>query len=103
MNRGEVWWAESPNDKRRPFLILTRQAAIPALHSVLAVPATRHIRTIPTEVGLDEDDGMPEPCALRLDNVVTMPKAYLVDRICRLGPRRMSEVCRALSVAAGCR
>jgi mRNA interferase MazF len=97
-----VWWAESPNDKRRPFLIMTRQAAIPILHSVLAVPATRHIRLIPTEVSLDEDDGMPGPCALSLDNVVTMPKAYLVDRICRLGLRRMSEVCRALSVAAGC-
>jgi mRNA interferase MazF len=103
VNRGEVWWAESPNDKRRPFLILTRQAAIPVLHSVLAVPATRRRRTIPTEVPLDVDDGMPEPCALSLDNVVTMPKAYLVARICRLGPRQMSEVCRALSVAAGCR
>ena len=42
--QGEVWWAEHPDAGRRPFLVLSRQAAIPVLHSVLAVPATRTIR-----------------------------------------------------------
>jgi mRNA interferase MazF len=102
VNRGEVWWAESPTEKRRPYLILTRQAAIPVLHSVLAAAATRTIRGIPTEVPLDEEDGMPQPCVLSLDNVVTMPKALLVERICRLGADRMASVCRALTVASGC-
>lgn len=100
--RGEVWWAESPNTKRRPYLVLTRQAAIEHLHSVLAVPATRTIRGIPTEVPLDEDDGMPSPCALSLDNTVLMPKAFLVARQCRLSAAKVSAACRALHVAAGC-
>jgi mRNA-degrading endonuclease toxin of MazEF toxin-antitoxin module len=69
---------------------------------VLAVPATRTVRAIPTEVALDEEDGMPQPCALTLDNMLCMPKAYFVERICRLGPDRMGQVCQALRVAAGC-
>ena len=100
--RGDIWWAESPAAKRRPYLILTRQAAIEHLHSVLAVPATRTVRGIPTEVSLDEGDGMPEPCALSLDNALLIPKAYFVERRCRLGIAKMGDVCSALHIATGC-
>jgi mRNA interferase MazF len=100
--RGEIWWAEHPNAGRRPFLILTRQAAIPVLNAVLAVPATRTIRQIPTEVILDTGDGMPEQCALSLDNLTLIPKELFRTRITRLSLERMSEVCRALTLASGC-
>jgi mRNA interferase MazF len=102
VNRGEVWWAEHPEAGRRPYLILTRQAAIPVLVRVLAVPATRTIRGIPTEVVLDEDDGMPERCALTFDNITTMPLSLLTSRICRLGVDRLQQVCRALRTATAC-
>jgi mRNA interferase MazF len=82
--------------------VLTRQAAIPIVNSVLAAPATRTIRGIPTEVALDRADGMPEECALTLDNVATVPKELFRDRITRLSVARMSEVCRALALASGC-
>ena len=65
MNRGEVWWVEHPEAGRRPACVLTRQAAIPVLTSVLVAPATRTIRDIPTEVTLTRDDGMPEVGPLR--------------------------------------
>ena len=100
--RGEVWWAEHPDAGRRPFLVLTRQTAIPILHSLLAVPATRTIRQIPSEVVLDTADGMPEECALSLDNLTLLPKELFRSRITRLSVERMSEVCRALSVSTGC-
>ena len=101
--RGEIWWVEHPDAGRRPYLVLTRQAAIPVLHSVLVVPATRTIRQIPTEVALDRDDGMPDDCVLSLDNLRLMPKNLLRERITRLSVERMNQVCRALSLAAGCR
>jgi mRNA interferase MazF len=69
---------------------------------VLGVPATRTIRQIPTEVVLDRADGMPEDCALSLDNVATVPKEFFSARITRLSVARMSEVCRALALASGC-
>ena len=100
--RSEVWWVEHPDAGRRPFLVLTRQAAIPSIHSVLAVPATRTIRQIPTEVVLDRKDGMPEECALSLDNLTAVPTELFRTRITRLSVERMSEVCRALSLASGC-
>lgn len=102
MNRGEVWWAEHPVAGRRPVLVLTRQAAIPVLRTVMCVPATRTVRGIPTELLLDEDDGMPAECVLSFDSVVTIPKALLTERICRLRGDRMPRVCAALAVATGC-
>lgn len=72
MNRGEVWWAEDPELGRRPHLILTREAAVPLLSGLLAVPATRTIRGLPTEVSLTPADGMPEECVLTLDNVTVV-------------------------------
>lgn len=100
--RSEVWWVEHPELGRRPYLVLTRQSAIAVLDRVLAVPATRTIRAIPTEVLLDAGDGMPTECALTLDNVISIPQEFFRERITRLSVARMSEVCRALSVATGC-
>lgn len=102
MNRGEIWWAESPAQKRRPYLILTRQGAIEHLNSLLAVPATRTIRGIPTELELGADDGMPADCALAFDATTLMPKIFLTERITRLGIDRMTAVCRTLRMATGC-
>lgn len=102
VNRGEIWWAEHPDAGRRPYLVLTRQAAIPVLARVLAVPATRTIRNIPTEVLLDKDDGMPEACALSFDNITTMPKALLTTRITRLPVEKLEQCCRSLTAATAC-
>jgi mRNA interferase MazF len=103
VNRGEVWWVERPEIGRRPHLILTREAAIPVLSSLLAVPATRTVRGIPSEVELGPEDGMPDRCVLTLDNVRAIAKGLFVERICTLGPERMLNVCQALSHATGCR
>ncbi|MFH1329182.1 MAG: type II toxin-antitoxin system PemK/MazF family toxin [Actinomycetota bacterium] len=100
-HRGEVWWVEMPG-KRRPVLVLTREAAVPVLRTLLVAPVTRRIRGLPTEVLLDHDDGMPTECAVTLDNVTLADKAYFAGLQARLSPARMAEVCRALRVAAGC-
>ena len=72
------------------------------LNALLAVPATRTIRQIPTEVVLDRVDGMPDECALSLDNLTLVPKELFQARITRLSVERMREVCRALALASGC-
>lgn len=102
MNRGDVFWLEAPDEGRRPVCVLTRQAALPVLRNVLVAMVTRTRRGIPTEVPLDQADGMPVDCAISLDNVRTVPRALLTDRITRLSGVRMHEVCIALDRAAGC-
>lgn len=100
--RGEIWWYEDPRAGKRPFLILTRDEAIPVLNQVLAAPATRTVRGIPTEVPLGKSDGMPTDCALSLDNVTLVRVALCTDRITRLGFDRMQDVCEALRIATAC-
>ncbi len=72
---------------RRRFLVLSREAAIPVLRRVLGVPAPRTVRDLPTEVILDDDDGMPARCALSFDNVTTMPKPLFAERSLPFGAR----------------
>jgi mRNA interferase MazF len=100
--RGEVWWGEIEDVGRRPFLVMTRSAAIPVLSSVLAAPVTRAIRNIPTELLLGPDDGMPAECAASFDNLRVVPKIYLVDRLCTLDPTRLVEACQAARAAIDC-
>jgi mRNA interferase MazF len=102
VNRGEVWWVEHPDAGRRPGCVLTRQAAIPVLSSVLVAPASRTVRGIPTEVALGRHDGMPDDCALSFDNLATVPKDLLTARITTLSDRKLSEACGALRAATGC-
>ena len=100
--RGEIWWGEIEDIGRRPFLVVTRSAAIPVLSGVLAAPVTRTVRQIPTELRLGPDDGMPTACAASFDNLRVVPKAYLTERMCVLDALRMEEACAALRIAADC-
>lgn len=84
------------------MLVLTRDAVVPHLSDVLVGMVTQTVRGIPTEVELDERDGMPRQCVVNLDNVATEPVDFLTERVTRLGPERMHEVCRALAHATGC-
>jgi mRNA interferase MazF len=100
--RGEVWWGEVAEVGRRPFLVMTRSAVIPVLHSVLAAPLSRTVRGIPTELPLGPDDGMPTVCAASFDNLRVVPKANLVERLCGLELARMEQACAALRLAVDC-
>lgn len=102
VKHGEVWWSEHPTAGRRPVLVLTRTEAIDVLNEILVVPATRTIRGIPTEVELDQADGMPSACVLSFDNVTPVAKGLLTERITTLGPDKLRDVCSALGAAVNC-
>lgn len=87
---------------RHPVCILTRNEAIPVLDNIVVATVSKHIWGVSSEVLLGPEDGMPRECAVGLDNLRTVPKALLTEEITVLGPARMDEVCRALSIAAGC-
>lgn len=100
--RGEVWWGEIEDLGRRPFLVMTRDAAIPVLTTLVAAPITRTIRGIPTELRLGREDGMPTECAASFDNLRVVPRSHLVERQCGLDAGRMLEACGALRTAFDC-
>jgi len=100
--RGEVWWGEVPDAKPRPYLVLTRDEAIPVLRRVVVAPITRSTRGIPTEVPLGPPEGLPTECVASLDNVLTIGKALLVRRLGALALERRDEPCLALRAATDC-
>ena len=101
--RGDVRLFKFPApDKQRPVLILTRTSALRYLTRVTVAPITTTVRNIPTEVVLDERDGMRARCAVSLDNVVTVHRAAIGRRVSGLRPERLAEVCRAMEFALGC-
>lgn len=102
LRRGQVWWGELAEVGRRPYLVMTRNAAIGVLNSVLAAPVTRTIRDIPTELRLGPADGMPAECVASFDNLTVIPKACLTEHICTLEPPRLTEACDALGIATDC-
>lgn len=102
IRRGEVsWYRFSRSDKRRPVVVLTRDAAIGYLGEVTVAPVTTTIRDIPSEVSLGEADGMPRPCAVNLDHVQTVSKEKVEGRITALTSDRMDELHRAMVFALG--
>ena len=101
-SRGEVWWGEAPDAKPRPYLVLTRDEAIPVLRRILVAPITRNVRGIPTELPLGPPEGLPTECVASFDNVVTLGKMLLVRRLGTLAPDRRREPCEALRAATDC-
>ena len=100
--RGELWWGEAPDQKGRPFLVPSRDEAIPVLGAVLIAPVTRSVRGIRSEMQLSAADGMLMDCAASFDNVLTFPKAMLRRRMGIVGGDRMHELCEAMRAAIDC-
>jgi mRNA interferase MazF len=101
--RGDVrLYHFAPPDKKRPVVVLTRDSAIAYLSTVTVAPITSTIRGVPSEVVLNEEDGMKAPCAVNLHNAVTISQNRLGRRIVQLSSLRMREVCAALRFSLGC-
>ena len=101
--RGDVrLYNFAPPDKKRPVVVLTRDSAVTYLSTVTVAPITSTIRGVPSEVVLDEDDGMKRSCAVNLHNAITVSRDRLGKRLARLSSLRMNEICAALRFSLGC-
>ena len=101
--RGDVrLYRFAPPDKKRPVVVLTRDSAIPYLSTVTVAPITSTIRGVPSEVVLNEEDGMKASCAVNLHNAVTISQDRLGRRVAQLSSLRLGEICAALRFSLGC-
>jgi mRNA interferase MazF len=98
----EIWWADLPKPAgRRPVILLSRDGAYEFLNKVVAAEITSTIRHIPIEVPLGPGEGLPRKCVVNCDNLRTVPRQSLVERISQLPPHRIPEVKRAVGYALG--
>ncbi len=103
VGRGQIWMLDLPRpDRRRPVLVLSRQALVEVLPTVTVAAITRTLRGSPTEVELGIDEGLKEKSCANLVNIFTVPKATLRQFVGTVSPAKMHAICRATAVALGC-
>lgn len=100
--RGEIWWGETPDQKGRPFLVVSRDGANAVMAKVLVAPVTTRIRSVPSELPLGPGDGLPHDCVATFDNLQPMPKAMLVRRLGSLDAVRCHLLCDVAAATLGC-
>ncbi len=93
----------APPDKQRPVVVLTRDSILDRLARVTVAPVTSTIRGVASEVALGPEDGLRQPCAVNLHNIVTVPRQGLGRRVAQLDEDRLDQICSAISFALGCR
>lgn len=103
VNRGEIWRLHRPHpDKRRPVVVISRSSLIPLLHTVTVASVSSTSRGAPTEVSVGLEEGLKQASCVNLCNLFTVPRSQLKGYVGTLGPRKMRQLCRALTIATGC-
>ncbi len=100
--QGELWLMETPNEKRRPVLVVSRDAVIPVIHNVVVAPVTTTLRSIPTCIPLGPDEGIDRDSVATFDNLTAVPKSVLTRRLGTLRFGGRQQICAALEALADC-
>ncbi len=100
--RGELWWGEAPDEKGRPFLVVSRDSANDVMQRVLVAPVTTRIRGVPSELPLGAADGLPLASVASFDNLRPFPKALLVRRLGGIADDRRHLMCAVAAATLDC-
>ena len=100
MRRGDVYWVRFPPPAGiRPAVLVTRDEAYSIKSNVTVVPVTRTVRGIPTELRLGPSDGLPKVGVANADEIVTVPRRLLGNRLTTLSRAKVEHLDDALRFA----
>ena len=104
MRRGDVYWAQfaAPVGKR-PVVLVSRDEAYAIKTRVTVVIVTRTVRGIPTEVRVGPSEGLPKVGVANTDEIVTIPRTTLGERITTLSRAKLEQIDAALQFSLGLR
>lgn len=100
--QAELWLMETPNQKRRPVLVVSRDEVISVLNNVVVAPVTSTLRDIPTCVAVGPGEGIEHDSVASFDNLAAVPKSVLTARLGSLGAGGRHRICEALAAMADC-
>ena len=93
---------ETPNQKRRPVLIVSRNEVIPVVNNVIVAPVTSTIRNIPTCIPVGSNEGIAHDSVATFDSLASVPKSVLTTRLGGLGLSGRRQIGEALDAIADC-
>ena len=93
---------ETPNQKRRPVLIVSRSEVIPVLNNIIVAPITSTVRNIGTCIPVGADEGIDHDSVATFDSLAAVPKSVLTTRLGELGLSGRQQICEALDAMADC-
>lgn len=73
-----IRWARL--DKRRPVLVLTREIMVGRTSTVTVAPITSTIHGIATELRVGPRNGLERECAVKCDQIVSIPMDHLLEQ-----------------------
>lgn len=100
--RGEIWWGEEPDEKGRPYLVVSRDGANRVRQRVLVAPVTTRVRDLPSELSVGPEEGLPVSSVATFDNMRPILKSMLIRKLGALDVTRTHELCAVASTTLGC-
>lgn len=85
----------------RPVVLVSRNLAYRVRSKVSVIEVTTRGRGLETEVSLGARESLSKICWANADNIATIDKTWLVERIGALGREKMERLDRALGLALG--
>ena len=106
MKRGELYRVKKPSERDprrfRVFVVLSRQVLIDSKFStVTCAPVYSARHGLSTQVPVGFEEGLRQDSSIHCDELVSLPKSWLTNRVGSLTPAKIADLDRALVAALG--
>ncbi len=109
IKRGEIYFADlspvvgSEQGGVRPVLVIQNDIGNKYSPTIIAAAITSQLTKakLPTHIELDKVDGLPKNSVVLLEQIRTLDKRRLKEKICDISPIKMAEINNALLVSLG--
>ncbi len=109
VKRGEVYFADlspvvgSEQGGVRPVLVIQNDVGNKYSPTIIAAAITSQLSKakLPTHIELDKIDGLPKNSVVLLEQIRTLDKRRLKEKICDISQIKMAEINQALLISLG--
>ena len=109
IKRGEIYFADlspvvgSEQGGVRPILVIQNDIGNKYSPTVIAAAITSKLEKakLPTHIELDSDNGLPKNSIVLLEQIRTLDKKRLKEKVCDISPYKMDEINQALLISLG--
>lgn len=109
IKRGEIYFADlspvvgSEQGGIRPVLVIQNDIGNKYSPTIIAAAITSQLEKakLPTHIELDAEEGLPKNSIVLLEQIRTLDKRRLQQKICDITPQKMAQINQALLVSLG--